>query len=249
MIKCHLGKNYREKKQYDMALKYFDDALCNVSQDSTWLEIIYLEKGRTHDALKEYDKALSEFEKCLEICKSIYGENSERESTVCIFAGFSCINHGDYDKAIGYAKQANTIRKAIYGEDSPKAIKSQKWVDQLTYMTITKKNTDITDFITDHCFTATIVEGDTPASQQGMSGEYILLEFADWNQDSPSSLFDKNKELQGKPKYILVMKDGTIEQHYFENTIGVKLEVRYVGIEERQRINKAYEEWIRQNRQ
>lgn len=248
MILRNLGNNYFEKKQYDKALECLDDALSRSSQDSISVGIIYLQKGRTYNALKEYDKALSEFEKCLEIRKSLYGENSETVSTACIYAGSSCLNQGDYDKALWYVKQANTIRKSIYGENSHIAIKSQKWVDKLTYMIITKNNTDITVFITDHCFTATVTEGETPASQQGMSGEYILLEYADWNQDSPTSLFDKSKELQGKPKYILVMKDGAIEQHYFEKVIGVKLEIKYVGIEERQRINKAYEEWKKQNR-
>jgi hypothetical protein len=108
-------------------------------------------------------------------------------------------------------------------------------------MAIANKNARA--FCEEHCFTATIVEGNTPAKQQGMSGEYVLLEFADWNQDSDTSLFDKSEELTGKPKNILVMKDGIISQHHFENVIGAQSGLKYVGREEKQRINKAYEEW------
>ena len=81
-----------------------------------------------------------------------------------------------------------------------------------------------------------------------MEGEYILLEYADWNQNSSTSLFDKNDELRGKPKDILVLKDGIITQHHFENTIGAQIGLKYVGKEERHRINKVYEDWKNKNR-
>jgi len=69
---------------------------------------------------------------------------------------------------------------------------------------------DLNTFCENHCFVLTVDEGNTPAKQQGMSGEYILLEFADWNQYSPTSLYEKDKEMRGKPKTIVVMKDGII---------------------------------------
>ena len=55
-------------------------------------------------------------------------------------------------------------------------------------------------------------------------------------------------EFRGKPKDILVMKNGIITQHHFENTIGAQFKVAEVSMEERQRINKAYEEWKKHNR-
>ena len=97
--------------------------------------------------------------------------------------------------------------------------------------------------MTDHCFTATIVEGTQPAKQQGMSGEYILLEFADWTQDSPTSLFEKNNELRGKSKDIIVMKEGVISKHNFKHIFGINLGIKHVDIEEKQRINEAYARW------
>ena len=76
-----------------------------------------------------------------------------------------------------------------------------------------------------------------------MAGEYVMLEFADWTIDSESSLFEKNEEMRGKPKSIVVMKDGIISQYHFDNSIGVQLGYKYVGEQEKQRILKAYKEW------
>lgn len=92
-------------------------------------------------------------------------------------------------------------------------------------------------------YTLTCIEGDTPAQKQGMSGEYFVLEFADWTIQSDTSLINKNDELRGKPKTIVVMKDGVISEHFFESTIGAQISCKYVGMEEKQRIIEAYEQW------
>ncbi len=81
-------------------------------------------------------------------------------------------------------------------------------------------------FLEEYCFTMTVVGGDTPAKEQGLEGEYILLEYADWNPESTTSLFDKMKELQGKPVDILIKKGDTVSRHHFENRIGAKMRVR-----------------------
>ena len=98
-----------------------------------------------------------------------------------------------------------------------------------------------------HCLTATVGDGG-PAQQQGMEGEYVLLEFDDWREDSPVSLFDKSAEYKGKPKDIVVLKDGVISKHHFEDMIGVQFGVKEITHEERERINQLYEIWKRENK-
>ena len=71
----------------------------------------------------------------------------------------------------------------------------------------------------------------------------MVLEFADWTIESDSSLFDKSEELRGKPKTIVVMKGDAISQYHFEDTIGVKIDFKNIGSQEKQRILKAYREW------
>ena len=74
------------------------------------------------------------------------------------------------------------------------------------------------------------------------------MEFADWTPESKASVFDKDEELNGKPKDILVLKDDTVSLLHFEDKVGVQLGVKEVRKEERQHINKAYEDWKKQNR-
>ena len=88
----------------------------------------------------------------------------------------------------------------------------------------------------EYLYTAIVVDGNNPARQQGMYGEYIVLEFADWTTNGTTSLFEVNNEFRGKPKSIVVMKDDAVSRHHFENTIGVRLDLKKVGKEEKERI-------------
>ena len=98
----------------------------------------------------------------------------------------------------------------------------------------------------DYIFIATVVDGDSPARQQQMSGEYIVLEFADWNIESTTSLYDVNGQMRGKPKTVVVMKNDEISQHNFENTIGVRFDLKKVGQKEKVRIMEKYHQWKKQ---
>ena len=75
------------------------------------------------------------------------------------------------------------------------------------------------------------------------------MEFGDWHQDSSTSLYHKDSELKGKPKDIVVMKDGIITQHHLEETINAQLVVKYLSKEEKLGINEAYEKWKMQKRE
>ncbi len=99
------------------------------------------------------------------------------------------------------------------------------------------------EFTSERAFVGTIVSGDTPAGQQGMSGEYTIFEFGDWNINSDSSLLAKNEELRGKPKTVTVMQDGKVSQYHFENAIGMQLSYKKVGKAERERIVAEYHKW------
>ena len=101
-------------------------------------------------------------------------------------------------------------------------------------------------FLADHCFTGTVNRGDNPATAQGMSGEYILLEFADWNQDSDISLFARADELRQSPKDIVVMKDGVISTYHFDGKLGITFGVKQMTKEEKNQINQTYKQWKEQ---
>lgn len=81
----------------------------------------------------------------------------------------------------------------------------------------------------EYAFIATTVDGDSPAKQKGLDGEYFMLEFADWNINSQESLIEINNSMRGKPKAIVVMKGKEISTYHFENTIGVQFDLKQIG--------------------
>ena len=142
-------------------------------------------------------------------------------------------------------QKALKIRLAIFGENHPDVATSYGNIGFVFYSAKAKgiELPGFKEFTQSSSFICTTLDGNTPASKAGMSGEYYVLEFADWTMDSDVNLFAKIYELQGKPKTIVVMKGDEISLFHLENTIGVRFAFKKVGEEEKQRINKAYHEW------
>ena len=249
----NLGSLLYNQGDFAKALEYCDEALTIrktiLGENHPDIASSYNTIGEIYDELGDKSMSWECLDKALIIRESIFGDNHPEvaQSYNNIGLWYYYKNPHDYDKALDYLNKALAIYNSVFKENHPKSISTQYSITSVEYQQVIANNT-IATFCEDHCFTATIVEGETPASQQGMSGEYILLEYADWNQDSHTSMFDKNDELRGKPKDILVMKDDVIAEYHFENLIGAQLGIKYVGKEEKQRINKAYQEWKKQNR-
>ena len=89
----------------------------------------------------------------------------------------------------------------------------------------------------------TVGEDDSPASRLGMKGQYILLEFGDWKMGTENSVFLVNNELRGKPKDILVYDDLGINSYHFESNLGAKMELWYIGKDEKDNVVKMYNQW------
>ena len=152
---------------------------------------------------------------------------------------------GDYSKALEYLQKALKIKLEILGKNHPDVAMCYDNIGAVYWAAKDngKELDGFKEFTLPRVFTATTVGNDTPAQEAGMAGGYIMLEFAEWTINSESSLIAKNIEMRGKPKTIVVMKDGNISQYHFENSIGVQLGYKYVGEQEKQRILKAYKEW------
>jgi hypothetical protein len=143
---------------------------------------------------------------------------------------------------VDYFQQAFALSRELLGDDHEQTEYLRNRLFQCRYYQAIAKET-IQQFLPQCAFTITVDDGDNPARQQGLTGEYYLLEYADWTQDSPSSLFDINVKWQGRPKTIVIMKDSVITRHHFQNRIGVHLHVKEVNFAEKQRISQLYEEW------
>lgn len=260
--------NYYEKcGNYPMAIQYYESRL-QVAQN---LILQYKNNNDYGDWYKEFGKGLEytatmdlaccykknrDYLRAIELFTQLlpyHGEKGYHNPAILRDIGESYLMKGEPDSAVANYNQGLTISKDILliPAYEKKTLKSIAFFDNdvLSLLSDSVGSAKYQSFFSGLVFVCNCLNGDTPARQEGLTGNYILLEFDDWTQNSKTWLFDKNEELRGRPKDILVMKDGIISQHHFENSIGALLEVRYVGIEEKQRINKAYDEWKKQNRQ
>jgi tetratricopeptide (TPR) repeat protein len=181
------------------------------------------------------NKTILYYQRILRQAEIKYGKNSNTVAEYNRSIGLLYHKVGDNEKALECFQRLVAIQQSLYGDDH---IITQKSIREMGYIA-----SFIPVSMRQYIFTATTVDGETPAKAQGLSGEYVVLEFGDWSIDSTSSLFDVNTALKGKPKTILIMKDDVISQHYFENTIGVQLELKQVGEAEKNRIKKLYHQW------
>lgn len=205
--------------------------------------LVYSDRG-------DYGKALEYHDEALKIRTGLFGQNHPDVATSLSLIGLVYYNRGDYGKALEHFDEALKIQTTLYGENARETMISTLIIyDCYTILLKTSQSyiQPYEDFISEIAFTVTIVSDDTPAADQGMSGEYYLLEFEDWTQSSFDGIYDKNTELKGKPKDILVMKDGNISEHHFEDTTGVYIGLKYVGKEEKAAISEAYKKWKRQH--
>ena len=246
----NIGYLYYSLKDYTKALEYYNKALTiqkatygenhpNVAISYNNIAVVYSNQG-------DYSKALEYHNKALPIRETLLGENHPDIAMSYHNMGIIYDNLGDYDKGLEYYNKALGILRTAIGEDHPDVVFIKNVIAIIEYRNALNNNR-LGAFCEDHCFTATPLEGKT-ASQQGMSGTYILLELGNWNQDSPVSFFDVIKGLGEKPYDILVMNNGIIEQHHFEESAGMQYGFKRVGKDEKQRINRTYEEWKKQNR-
>ena len=247
----NIGSVYYSQGNYSKALEYYNKALeiyLSVFGDRhPDVATCYNNIGGVYDSQGNYAKALEYCNKALEIFLSVFGENHPNVFTSYCNIGITYYMQGLYSEAkVNLLKAAEIGRTFLNADD----VNMQTLLSFL-YRSLIKSSLPKTDeyslFMSDKAFTAKVVSDETPASRYGMSGEYYLLEFADWNFESLTDLFDKNDELKDKPKDIVVMKDGVITKHHFEDTIGIQLGIKFVSKEEKQKITEAYHKWRNNN--
>ena len=110
-----------------------------------------------------------------------------------------------------------------------------------------RKNDQISlkHFMSKAYYTLTVISDTLPAYEKGMRGEYVLLEYGNWSQNSLQSIFNVISELKDCPKTITVMNNDTIEQHCFDGFMGVIIGLKCETEEKKLYINKTYDEWKR----
>ena len=246
----NIGKVYSVQGNNAQALSYYEKSLAirkevygeshpDVATSYDGIGLSYLGK-------EDYGKALSYYEKSLAIRKEVYGESHPDVATSYGGIGLSYLGKEDYGKALSYFEKSLEMNLQYIDKDNNNMI-SVCGIVYCLYHDILKSDNSVLsrycEFMADKTIVVTIKEGETPAAAQGMSGWYYLLEYADWNIESPTSLYDKIKETKDSSVDIVVLQNGVVSKHHFEDAIGAKFDLRYVEAEEKQQIIDKYKEY------
>lgn len=245
----NIGTIYEAQKDYSRALNYYQKALfinekiygvnhIEVATSFNNIGVLLYRQG-------DYNGALEYYQKSLEIREHLLDSNALELAQSYNNIGHVYSSIGDYSKALPYYRKSWSICEKKLGVDAPKT-RLDRWDYYSCLYNNALKNGNLNDFLLNHCFTAQVADGETVAKQQGMSGEYVLLEHTKWCERSAFSFIEYVKNIGNNPKDLVVLKDGTITKHHFENKIGVIFEIKQITIEEREEINRLYEQWKRE---
>lgn len=259
----NIGTVYSSQKNYVLAIenhrKALEIFLSKFGENHTNVAASYNNIGLVCSHQGNYTLSMENYEKALKIYLSIFGENNPNTALCYNNIGDTYLNMGSNHKALKSYKKALEINKSLYDESHPNVVDGYSKLGIVCYMqglyteamklyniayTLAIKNEgSYLSFMSDKIFLLTVLDKDNPASQQGMSGEYYLLEFSNWTLDSKENILDEIERLHDKSKTFVVMKDGMITQYVFKDQVGVDIELLFIGKEEKQKITEAYHKW------
>lgn len=208
-------------------------------ENSNNVAISYDHIGLTYLMEKDYSKAMEYCQHAITIKEELFGQEDPRTASSYTSLGVIYDRQKNYSKAIEYFEKALMIEEKHLGMNHYDTKLTKQYLEQTL---LKQKSSDIEEMKKYVCI-ATTIEGDTPAKQQGMNGEYVILEVDDWSIDNVSSLFELNETRQKKPTTLLVLKDNTIYQYYFEDKIGINYNLKLVGTQEKEKIIELYNQW------
>ena len=242
----NIGKIHFLLKDYAKALDCYTRALqareSDHGEDQVGIASACDNVGSTYYKTGNFSQALEYFLKGAAIREQVQGKSHAATAQAYQYVASAYGKLEDYGQAVDYYQRARDILAPTGSRDVAVV---EKNILMYQYLHALSKG-KLKGFLADHCFVGTVNGGDNPAVAQGMSGEYVLLEFADWTQDSEISLFGRADALRQSPKDIVVMKDGQISTHHFENKLGITFGVKHISKEEKQQINQAYQQWKQQ---
>ena len=248
IAECYKGiaYAYMSNGETDIAIDYYCKALSIFKsvygEKNESIARIYNDIGKVYTSKGEYKIALEYINKAFEIfdSSSLYVQLDKADGYVN--KGNVYMKQNLYSDALACFEKALEIRAGHYGRNIYPFVTECNKKIYTCYISMLKKEiskiVQYREYMMENIFTIQTYDNSSFGQE-----EYYLLEFADWNQNSLENLFDKNAELQGKPKNIVVMKDGVITKHHFEDKIGCQIGIKYVGKEEKQHIVELYNTW------
>ena len=204
--------------------------------------------GSLHQQRGELEKALTFHGQSLAIREELVGQEHMDVAQSLMHIGEVYDSMGNFE-CIGYYKRALQIYLTSALSKNSELIKSVATRFYNSYCAGYNKGAsdlptyEYEEIISNYVILLTVMDGDTPASRLGMKGQYIVLEFGGWSQEMKKSIFIENNSLMGKPKDIVVYDDSGINSYHFDGNLGAKMELYYIGKDEKIRISSLYQDW------
>ena len=233
-----IGVVYYNQGDYSHALEYYQKALAFqksfFGENHPEVAISYINIGEVYSCQKDSKLAMEYYQKSLDILKSVYGDDHPYIGLIYNNMGELHDVQGDYAQAKKYYQKALTILKSVFGETFPMAIEIENRIALLQKKMMAQKPSSMSQYV----FTVTF-DADT---DQGLSGEYVVLMFDKWTIESEESLFIIAEEMKDQPTTVLMMKDDVISRHTFEKGMDEPLDLKQVGKKEKARIIELYQQ-------
>ena len=255
----NLATIYKDKEDYQNAINYHEKSLCiykriygENNQGSLYVAVEYKALGRIYKTIGDFTSAENSFKKALEIEKNIF----ESPNSYLYYGYFDLADlyfeNGFYEKSYDLYNEMQTVTESLYGNESEEMANNlgNIYFSLLANYNQTNSEKELQkyyEFMSTHILTVNTIDGSV-ATQAGLNGSYYILSIEDWEFIQPQSIIDKIISLQGKPKKIVIMKDGVISEHYFENSLGMRTGFSIITKEEKQKIVDAYSLWKRQKK-
>ena len=248
----NIGYCYSNQGNYPLAMEYYEKAL--EIWESIFGEVhhhvanIYFNIAYDYIAQGNYSSALTFCKKALKIFQSIYGEKDMNVVVIYYSIGNIYTKQENYPSALEYYKKAlNILTHFEKKTDTLQTAIDNAYSSFLAQDILTTQKNEIKtkDFISHILFEIEIIEGDFPAFKRGLTGNYYLLKYNDWDMESIENLYIYNGSIQGKPKTLLLLKDGVITEQSFDDQIGIYLHVKWVEKDEREKVLRIYHDWIK----
>lgn len=246
-VKASLGDD-SFKKDFHKALQIY---IIRYGEDSKLLAEAYLQVAQAYLSVKQYEEAKDYFEKSY----SIYSSDGLSMEDVLILSELAAYYEKievDYSKAIPYLMKAYGILDANMDADASQLLMYRYIVYIYHFELLSRLSesspeyesvlSELEEFDKKMILTATIMDG-TPASEMGLSGEYVAVYYNGWSILHVENLYDYIGQYKGKPKHVIFYRDGQFLELDFDDMIGAQFLYKKSSPEEKQRIIQEYRKY------
>ena len=250
----NLGTLYVSLRDYKEAEKYLNMSLAQ--RVGIWgtkhkdVANAYHNLGALYKACGDDDAAIDSYNKAYGIYREIYGGNTDAALSLLQMGRIYDENRDSecircYAEALEiYLNSTMNKNSQIINETANLFYNSYCNGVQAGIIEEVKRYRHVFDqFAKQYAVLMTVADADSPASLKGMRGQYILVRFNEWDMSTPQSFSSIVAKYSGFPKELAVYNDSGFYKYDFEDRIGARLELIFLGKDKVEFLNKEFLKW------